>query len=65
MSIDSIQTKYPAFTSMVRSQFKLYFEKVDKKEFGFHIGTMHAIGCVQKNDDEKRNSKNECSFSKY
>ena len=37
----------------------------DKKEFGYHIGTMQPIGYVQKNDDDKRNSKNECSFSKY
>ena len=47
---------------MVRSQFKLYFEKEDQEEFGFHTGTMHTIGYVQKNDDEKRNSKNKRSF---
>ena len=47
---------------MVRSQFKLYFEKVDQKEFGFDIGPMHKIGYVQKIDDEKRNSKNDRSL---
>ena len=60
--IDSIKTKYHAITSMVRSQFKLYFEKVDQKEFGFDIGPMHKIGYVQKIDDEKRNSKNDRSL---
>ena len=52
-SIDWIQKRYHAITSMVHSKFKLHFEKADQKEFGFHIESMYSSKYVHRNDDEK------------